>query len=124
MGSFCTNFGSKRGTSKLIGCSAAFRFEVPERTRGQWGRNFKSAALLSFKRSHGQSEDTIMIDLRSDTVTFPTEEMREAMARAELGDDSRDRDPTVRRLEEMAAAMTGKEAALVVGRGTLSNLAA
>ena len=46
-----------------------------------------------------------MIDLRSDTVTLPTEEMREAMRRAELGDDSREGDPTVRRLEEAAAAM-------------------
>jgi threonine aldolase len=65
-----------------------------------------------------------MIDLRSDTVTLPTEAMRDAMARAELGDDSRDRDPTVRRLEEMAAAMTGKEAALFVASGTMSNLVA
>ena len=65
-----------------------------------------------------------MIDLRSDTVTLPTEEMREAMRRAELGDDSREGDPTVRRLEEAAAAMTGKEAALFVASGTMSNLVA
>jgi len=63
-----------------------------------------------------------MIDLRSDTLTLPTEEMREAMRRAELGDDSRDGDPTVRRLEEKAAAMTGKEAAMLVASGTMSNL--
>ena len=49
-----------------------------------------------------------MIDLRSDTITLPTEEMREAMHRAELGDDSREGDPTVRRLEDTAATMTGK----------------
>lgn len=65
-----------------------------------------------------------MIDLRSDTVTLPTEEMREAMRRAELGDDSREGDPTVRRLEEMAATITGKEAALFVASGTMSNLVA
>jgi threonine aldolase len=65
-----------------------------------------------------------MIDLRSDTVTLPTEEMREAMRRAELGDDSRDGDPTVRRLEDAAAATTGKEAALFVASGTMSNLVA
>ena len=65
-----------------------------------------------------------MIDLRSDTVTLPTEEMREAMRRAELGDDSREGDPTVRRLEELAAAITGKEAALFVASGTMSNLVA
>src|SRR3954470_20041203 len=65
-----------------------------------------------------------MIDLRSDTVTLPTEEMREAMLRAELGDDSREGDPTVRRLEELSAAKTGKEAALFVASGTMSNLVA
>src|SRR4051794_4002534 len=65
-----------------------------------------------------------MIDLRSDTITLPTEEMREAMLRAELGDDSREGDPTVRRLEHTAARMTGKEAALFVASGTMSNLVA
>jgi threonine aldolase len=65
-----------------------------------------------------------MIDLRSDTVTLPTEEMREAMRAAQLGDDSREGDPTVRRLEEAAAAKLGKEAALFVASGTMSNLVA
>ncbi len=65
-----------------------------------------------------------MIDLRSDTVTLPTEEMREAMHRAELCDDSREGDPTVRRLEEAAATITGKDAALFVASGTMSNLVA
>src|ERR1700745_3271825 len=65
-----------------------------------------------------------MIDLRSDTLTLPTEEMREAMLRAELGDDARDGDPTVRRLEATAAATVGKESALFVASGTMSNLVA
>jgi threonine aldolase len=65
-----------------------------------------------------------MIDLRSDTITLPTEEMREAMQRAELGDDGREGDPTVRRLEAAAAARMGKEAALFVASGTMSNLVA
>jgi threonine aldolase len=65
-----------------------------------------------------------MIDLRSDTITLPTEAMREAMFRAELGDDSREGDPTVRRLEEKAAAMAGMEAAIFVASGTMSNLIA
>lgn len=65
-----------------------------------------------------------MIDLRSDTVTLPTTEMQEAMQRAELGDDGREGDPTVRRLEGLAAAMTGKEAALFVTSGTMANLIA
>jgi threonine aldolase len=65
-----------------------------------------------------------MIDLRSDTVTHPTEEMRAAMQRAELGDDSREGDPTVRRLEQAAAALTGKEEGLFVASGTMSNLVA
>src|SRR4051812_32705303 len=53
----------------------------------------------------------IMIDLRSDTVTKPTEAMRDAMARAEVGDDVYGEDPTVNRLQEMAAAMFGKKTA-------------
>ncbi|ADL07436.1 low-specificity L-threonine aldolase [Thermosediminibacter oceani] len=61
------------------------------------------------------------IDLRSDTVTLPTPEMREAMYRAEVGDDVYGEDPTVRRLEEMAAEITGKEAAMFVTSGTQGN---
>jgi len=62
------------------------------------------------------------IDLRSDTVTLPTPEMREAMYRAELGDDVYGEDPTVNRLQEMAAERMGKEAALFVASGTMGNL--
>jgi len=62
------------------------------------------------------------IDLRSDTVTLPTEEMLEAIRHAELGDDVFREDPTVNRLEEMAAERTGKEAALLVTSGTQANL--
>jgi threonine aldolase len=61
------------------------------------------------------------IDLRSDTVTRPTPEMREAIAGAEVGDDVYGEDPTVRRLEEVAAARCGKEAALFVASGTMAN---
>ena len=64
------------------------------------------------------------IDLRSDTVTKPTPEMREAMAEAEVGDDVYRDDPTVNRLEELAANMLGKEAALFVPSGTMGNLLA
>jgi threonine aldolase len=62
-----------------------------------------------------------MIDLRSDTVTRPTPAMREAMARAEVGDDVYGEDPTVRQLEETVAALLGKEAALFVPTGTMGN---
>jgi threonine aldolase len=62
-------------------------------------------------------------DLRSDTVTLPSDEMREAMAHAELGDDVFGEDPTVNRLERMAAERVGKEAALLVASGTMGNLA-
>ena len=62
------------------------------------------------------------IDLRSDTVTLPTEEMLEAIRNAELGDDVYGEDPTVNRLEEMAAKKMGKEAALLVTSGTQANL--
>src|SRR5881628_3808249 len=63
-----------------------------------------------------------IVDLRSDTLTLPTPAMREAMARAEVGDDVWEEDPTVRRLEEQAARRTGKEAALFVSSGTQGNL--
>src|SRR5919202_6734934 len=64
----------------------------------------------------------MVIDLRSDTVTLPTPEMRRAMYEAELGDDVYGEDPTVNRLEEMAAERLGKEAALLVLSGTMGNL--
>lgn len=64
------------------------------------------------------------IDLRSDTVTWPTPEMREAMYKAEVGDDVYSEDPTVNRLEELAAGRMGKEAALFVSSGTQGNLIA
>jgi threonine aldolase len=63
-----------------------------------------------------------VIDLRSDTVTLPTPEMRRAMAEAEVGDDVFGEDPTVNRLERLAAQRTGKEAALFVASGTMANL--
>ena len=63
-----------------------------------------------------------IIDLRSDTITRPTAAMRKAMAEAEVGDDVFKEDPTVNRLEEMAAQRVGKPAALLVGSGTMGNL--
>ncbi len=64
------------------------------------------------------------IDLRSDTVTQPTPAMREAMAAAPVGDDVYGDDPTVNALQELAASLTAKEAALFVPSGTMGNLAA
>ena len=65
-----------------------------------------------------------MIDLRSDTVTRPTEAMLEAMREASLGDDSRDGDATVHKLEAMAADRLGKESAAFMPSGTMTNLVA
>lgn len=62
-----------------------------------------------------------LIDLRSDTVTKPTPGMRDAMARADVGDDVYGEDPTVNRLQERVAALLGKEAALFVPSGTMAN---
>ncbi len=67
---------------------------------------------------------TRIIDLRSDTVTRPTPAMRAAMAAADVGDDVFGDDPTVNRLEERAARLVGKEAALFVPSGTMANLVA
>jgi len=65
-----------------------------------------------------------IIDLRSDTFTLPNGEMQRAMYEAELGDDVYGEDPTVNRLEELAAGKLGKEAALLTASGTMSNLIA
>jgi len=65
-----------------------------------------------------------LVDLRSDTVTRPTAAMREAMARAELGDNVFGDDPSVNALQEQIAGLLGKEAALFMPSGTQSNLAA
>lgn len=63
-----------------------------------------------------------VVDLRSDTITLPTPHMRQAMAKAEVGDDVFGEDPTVNRLERMAAERLGKEEALFVPSGTMGNL--
>ena len=65
-----------------------------------------------------------IIDLRSDTVTLPTEEMRRAAYEADVGDDVFGEDPAANRLEELSADMMGKEAALFTASGTMSNLLA
>ena len=65
-----------------------------------------------------------IIDLRSDTITKPTEAMRQAMAGAEVGDDVYGEDPSINRLQERAAEMLGKEAGLLMASGTMSNLVA
>ncbi|SUZ96497.1 uncharacterized protein METZ01_LOCUS49351 [marine metagenome] len=65
-----------------------------------------------------------MIDLRSDTITLPTEGMMHAIANAKLGDDVLDEDPTVHELEKKSCEITGKEAALFVPSGTMANLTA
>ncbi|HCN07310.1 MAG TPA: threonine aldolase, partial [Lentisphaeria bacterium] len=64
------------------------------------------------------------INLYSDTQTLPTEEMLDAIRAAELGDDTYGKDPTVKRFEEMAADLMGKEAAMLVLSGTMGNLVA
>src|SRR6476620_391876 len=63
----------------------------------------------------------MLVDLRSDTVTRPTAAMRAAMAEAEVGDDLSGEDPTVNRLQSLAAALLGMEAALYVPTGTMAN---
>src|ERR671912_227066 len=80
------------------------------------GSGAKDTSKLAFPMSKRP------IDLRSDTVTQPSPEMRRAMAEAELGDDVFGDDPTVIALEERAAELSGKEAALFVASGTMGNL--
>src|SRR2546428_5874545 len=64
------------------------------------------------------------VELRSDTFTLPTDSMRRAMAAAEVGDDVWEEDPTVNRLQDLAAEMVGKEASLFVPSGSMGNLCA
>ena len=68
--------------------------------------------------------DSKRIDLRSDTVTQPTMEMRQAMSKAVVGDDVLGDDPTVQRLESMISELCGKDAGLFVPSGTMSNAVA
>ncbi len=70
------------------------------------------------------SDRTTTVDLRSDTLTKPTQAMRKAMAAADVGDDVFGEDPTVNQLQERCAALLGKEAALFVPSGTMANLLA
>jgi hypothetical protein len=79
-----------------------------------------SHAIL-FSKELVQEFPEFMIDLRSDTVTRPTPAMRRAMFEAEVGDDVYREDPTVNRLEERAAEIAGKPAALFVPTGTMGN---
>ena len=72
----------------------------------------------------GKSNQAPLVDMRSDTVTQPTDEMRAAMLAAPVGDDVYGDDPTVNELQERAARLLGKEAALFMSSGTQSNLAA
>src|SRR5881398_3324217 len=75
----------------------------------------------STEGSATQGKPAGFVDLRSDTVTQPTPEMRRAMAEAEVGDDVYGEDPTVNRLERKAAEVFGREAAIFVPSGTMGN---
>ncbi len=78
----------------------------------------------SLKEPSSQTQTQLPVDLRSDTVTRPTPEMRRAMAEAEVGDDVYGEDPTVNRLQARAAEIFGREAALFVPSGSMGNLVA
>src|SRR5258707_314550 len=84
-------------------------------------RSNSSDSFASAPMSGASSESRGPFDLRSDTVPRPTPAMRRAMAEAEVGDDVLREDPTVLRLEEMAAERLGKAAALFVPTGTMGN---
>lgn len=83
---------------------------------------------MSYKYINGQingnSPDVHVVDLRSDTISRPTEEMRQAMANASVGDDVYGEDPTVNELLERCAKLLNKEDAVFVPSGTMANLIA
>src|SRR5581483_7512930 len=101
----------RRGAGLIAPRGAAHRSEC-RRGRGRLPDDLA-------RRGRRLMGDRRIIDLRSDTVTVPSPEMRRAIAEAEVGDDVFGEDPTVRRLEEMAAAVTGKEAAVFVASGSM-----
>ena len=78
--------------------------------------------MYSNKHTNGHRPTETVIDLRSDTVSQPTEQMRQAMANAQVGDDVYGEDPTVQQLEQQCAELFEKEAALFVSSGTMGNL--
>src|ERR1700675_2366056 len=100
-------------TRRRASCSAGSSRNIPTPTSA-------AAPASGCARNANPMHD--VVDLRSDTLTLPTPEMREAMARAEVGDDVWEEDPTVRRLEALAAERLGKEAGLFVTSGTQGNL--
>lgn len=73
---------------------------------------------------NGDGNDVHIVDLRSDTISKPTNEMREAMFVAEVGDDVYGEDSTVKKLEKLSAQLLGKEAAIFLPSGTMANLIA
>ena len=77
--------------------------------------------MYSSSNDNGSKTTDALIDLRSDTVTKPSPEMRRAMFEAEVGDDVYGEDPTINRLEQRAAEIFGREAALFVPSGTMGN---
>ncbi len=77
--------------------------------------------MYSSANDNGGKTTDVLIDLRSDTVTKPSPEMRRAMFEAEVGDDVYGEDPTINRLEKRAAEIFGREAALFVPSGTMGN---
>ncbi|HEV3219350.1 MAG TPA: GntG family PLP-dependent aldolase [Candidatus Acidoferrales bacterium] len=85
---------------------------------------YGSTATNSVKENESESKAAPAIDLRSDTVTRPTPEMRDAMARAEVGDDVYAEDPTMNRLQARAAEIFAREAAIFVPSGSMGNLIA
>src|SRR5208283_2301621 len=112
-------------SSRRAGVAAARRghSQVPECGFAGGGRRHVvpvKPRRAGFERSI-RGVSNVMIDLRSDTVTKPTPEMRRAMAEAEVGDDVYGEDPTVNLLEEKAAEAAGKQAALFVPTGTMGN---
>ncbi len=82
---------------------------------------FLVAGMLKRRRTKSGRCVTVLVDLRSDTVTRPTAGMRAAMAQAEVGDDVYAEDPTIRRLEEAVAELFGHEAAIFAPTGTMAN---
>ena len=104
--------------------TAPFRARPILAATGRWLPSAARSAATPTAHTPPAKDGESMIDLRSDTVTHPTPAMRKAMYEAELGDDVFGDDPTVNALQERAAELLGKEAALFVASGSMANLVA
>lgn len=115
--------------SHILGCVAVYKERIVPRLIILIESTLRATTNempYEFINGHinGNAHDVHVVDLRSDTISCPTNEMREAMTNANVGDDVYGEDPTVQKLQDRACRLLGKEAAIFLPSGTMANLVA